>query len=403
MPPRPPDPYPPGWKPFLAAIVAAPDDDTPRLVFADWLDENGDPDRAEFIRLQTALDRDPDYQPDRRPWEFRFWGATADQQAAFKRQAALRNAHEPRWRAGYPGWSRRQPCRQPCRLRRGFHDWLGPVPGGMDAYNPGGIPLGRWAAGGNRIRRLTPLHGVTLALGGADPGPTLDLPPFRGLTGLALVDPPADPTALPDSPALDSLTELTIHRGGFRRQAFDGPGAVRLLAGPRLARLTSLRFGGLTLGPAVGRAFARSPHLAHLREVDLGGTDIGRENVRDWLAAHVPGGLVVLRLAGCGLDDDDVLALTRSPRAAAVEELELGGNPLTDAAADRLADWPGLATVRRLGLRSTGLTRDALRRLLESPFAARLWLLEVGGSGPLGHHDIRYLGTVRPSVAVPTP
>ena len=32
---------------FVAAIAASPDDDLPRLVFADWLDEHGDPDRAE--------------------------------------------------------------------------------------------------------------------------------------------------------------------------------------------------------------------------------------------------------------------------------------------------------------------------------------------------------------------
>jgi uncharacterized protein (TIGR02996 family) len=37
---------------FLAAIASNPDDDLPRLVFADWLDENGDPDRAAFIRTQ---------------------------------------------------------------------------------------------------------------------------------------------------------------------------------------------------------------------------------------------------------------------------------------------------------------------------------------------------------------
>lgn len=51
---------PPGHEPFLRAICQAPDDDAPRLVFADWLDENGDPDRAEFIRLQVQLARHPD-------------------------------------------------------------------------------------------------------------------------------------------------------------------------------------------------------------------------------------------------------------------------------------------------------------------------------------------------------
>lgn len=37
---------------FVAAIAANPSDDLPRLVFADWLEENGDPERAEFIRTQ---------------------------------------------------------------------------------------------------------------------------------------------------------------------------------------------------------------------------------------------------------------------------------------------------------------------------------------------------------------
>jgi uncharacterized protein (TIGR02996 family) len=41
---------------FLRAIRACPDDDTPRLVFADWLDEHGDPALAEFIRLQVELE-----------------------------------------------------------------------------------------------------------------------------------------------------------------------------------------------------------------------------------------------------------------------------------------------------------------------------------------------------------
>lgn len=45
---------------FISAIVASPDDDTLRLVFADWLDEHGQPDRAELIRLQCRLEPDRD-------------------------------------------------------------------------------------------------------------------------------------------------------------------------------------------------------------------------------------------------------------------------------------------------------------------------------------------------------
>lgn len=45
----------PDWPAFVAAIVAEPDEDTPRLVAADFLEENGDPVRAAFIRLQVDL------------------------------------------------------------------------------------------------------------------------------------------------------------------------------------------------------------------------------------------------------------------------------------------------------------------------------------------------------------
>ena len=37
---------------FLDAVLADPEDDAPRLIFADWLDEQGEGDRAELIRVQ---------------------------------------------------------------------------------------------------------------------------------------------------------------------------------------------------------------------------------------------------------------------------------------------------------------------------------------------------------------
>jgi uncharacterized protein (TIGR02996 family) len=42
---------------FLRAIFDAPDDDTPRLVYADFLDENGEPERAALIRAQCERAR----------------------------------------------------------------------------------------------------------------------------------------------------------------------------------------------------------------------------------------------------------------------------------------------------------------------------------------------------------
>ena len=46
-------------KGFLDDIVANIDDDTPRLVYADWLEENGQDERAEFIRVQVERARLP--------------------------------------------------------------------------------------------------------------------------------------------------------------------------------------------------------------------------------------------------------------------------------------------------------------------------------------------------------
>jgi uncharacterized protein (TIGR02996 family) len=45
-------------EPFIAAIVAAPDDDAPRLVYADWLQDRKDP-RGELISLQCLLATKP--------------------------------------------------------------------------------------------------------------------------------------------------------------------------------------------------------------------------------------------------------------------------------------------------------------------------------------------------------
>src|SRR5262245_53509341 len=39
---------------LLADCKAHPDEDAPRLILADWIEDNGDPERAEFLRLQVA-------------------------------------------------------------------------------------------------------------------------------------------------------------------------------------------------------------------------------------------------------------------------------------------------------------------------------------------------------------
>jgi uncharacterized protein (TIGR02996 family) len=52
---------------LLKAVIEDPDDDTPRLEYADWLKKNKNSARADFIRVQCALDKLPADAPDRPP------------------------------------------------------------------------------------------------------------------------------------------------------------------------------------------------------------------------------------------------------------------------------------------------------------------------------------------------
>jgi len=53
------------YRALIAAVCAAPDDDLPRLVLADWLDEHGESERSEFIRVQVEIAKGPPApQPD---------------------------------------------------------------------------------------------------------------------------------------------------------------------------------------------------------------------------------------------------------------------------------------------------------------------------------------------------
>jgi uncharacterized protein (TIGR02996 family) len=45
---------------LLAAVAAAPLDDAPRLVYADWLQERGDEPRADYLRTVVSLMDSPD-------------------------------------------------------------------------------------------------------------------------------------------------------------------------------------------------------------------------------------------------------------------------------------------------------------------------------------------------------
>src|SRR4051794_5202661 len=68
-------------KAFHAAMRAEPNLDLHRLAFADWLEENGDADRGEFIRSQVRLAQLPEYAPERFDLEERSQDLLAEHRA----------------------------------------------------------------------------------------------------------------------------------------------------------------------------------------------------------------------------------------------------------------------------------------------------------------------------------
>src|SRR5262249_17672416 len=117
---------------LLHEILSSPDEDLPRLVYADWLEEHGDADRAEFIRVQCALARLPAYDPDAAELE--------------QRAQELLLAHQRRG-AG-PTGARAAQLGLPPRVPRTRGDHPARLPGQLaTALYPGPGPGGRFCGG----------------------------------------------------------------------------------------------------------------------------------------------------------------------------------------------------------------------------------------------------------------
>ena len=126
---------------FLASIREAPEDESPRIIFADWLDDHGDHERAEFIRVQillSQLDRDsPSWEQTR------------------KRSDEILARRRGEWTAGPPA--------QDVEFRRGFPD---AVTLDVDAFL-------EWA---EELAGSVPLRGSPEREVATGPGPTRPAP-----------------------------------------------------------------------------------------------------------------------------------------------------------------------------------------------------------------------------------
>jgi uncharacterized protein (TIGR02996 family) len=222
---------------FLAAIRDNREDDTTRLVYADWLDEQGDAARADFIRTQVrlaALDEDDPARPELE-----------------QRERQLLAAHEARWLGPLP------PTVHEWSFRGGFVDRL--VFGGQEGL-----------LGAEDLLARHPVRELVL-------GPCV--PPFNvaGSSFLAAVSaldfrailPPAFTRALACSPHLARLSSLAVRGERLGEQFF------KTLAGPTWApRLKALALESPALRDARVSALLRGPHLRELSELAARGPDL---------------------------------------------------------------------------------------------------------------------------------
>jgi uncharacterized protein (TIGR02996 family) len=122
---------------LLRAILADPSDETLRLVYADWLDENGEVDRAALVRVQIELDR---FASDELVVsEQRLLGPVGDRVCQRRRDWALPECVLKEWPHDVGGWDWR------CGFPEVWH-----------------CPLALWEAHGPALVSARPVRGVAL-------------------------------------------------------------------------------------------------------------------------------------------------------------------------------------------------------------------------------------------------
>jgi uncharacterized protein (TIGR02996 family) len=194
---------------FIQAIREAPDDDAPRLIYADYLEEHGDPDRAEFIRLQCAIAKRPEGEENSAHQELK------------NREFELQKAHEKTWLGDVANV--RKDVIFDFYFRRGFVERCA-----LDA------PI--FQAHAAMLVRCMPLwHEATFSRGHGMVGHLVRLPELKQLRRLTFasrldID---DARALADWPGLVGLRSLRFWGGDQREQ--DGE-VCTILAGSPHAR-----------------------------------------------------------------------------------------------------------------------------------------------------------------------
>ncbi len=307
-------------RPLLDAVLAAPEDDTPRLVYADWLSEHGNP-RGAFIRDQCRLASLDEWDP---AWP-----------VLHARTERLRRRHEAEWveplAACVPS---REVWETTTRdFRRGFVEQLESPYQSMD-----------WQLVAS-LAALTPLQSVAWRGSESSDAVARDLATAvdAGLTG-AIVLYSGGSLRADTFDEVDGAVMGRLSSFGVRAATVEPRTAARIgqLLGPDLQSLT---FGHTLVGDAGLVELAGPGRLARVRHLDLRSNELGEAGLR--------------ALVGKSSDEPVELHLRDNPDAASSIGLVLDWRPLRlldlVGTVDRVSIDRLLASEAILGLRQLAL------------------------------------------------
>jgi uncharacterized protein (TIGR02996 family) len=372
MPPR------PQLLAFLQDAKENADDDAPRLVLADWLDETGDPRdaaRAELLRLQCRLERlDPAEADALRPRERqliaahgREWlGPLADRAGPVVWKRGLGRIELPaaafldRTAAAGPGWDRLARCEE--------YAWLDGL--ALSELPAADLPALLASA---RLGGFTCLRLVACTLGPLGAAQIAHCGRLAHLRELDLGDNqigPGGARELAASACLGGLRSLNLWAN-----ALDVEGAAALAGSPLLAGLRRLNVAYNALG-AEGVAVL-APHLGRLDHLEVWSNDIGCRGLGALLESPLGPRLREFDLPWNDLRNEGAALLADSPRVAAARRLFLFCNRIQDEGAEALAASPHLAGLEVLDLDANRIGDRGARALARAPHLGRLRVLSL--------------------------
>ncbi len=322
---------------FLDDIRMEPESDAPRLIFADWLEDHGQADRGEFIRVQIERHR------------------CADESPALRRRAeGLLQRHWDEWVRPLATLVGAEPGE--VWLRGGYHgEALAKFSRGFVSYLD--MHASRFLAHAEELFRLMPIRHLRLRRAGDVAAELARCPPLRWLEGLEFIDywtSPIDAKAmaqLADSPHLLRLRHLGLYNNNLGDN-----GAAHLARAAWLARVQVLELGENGLSGHGVAALAGTPHAFRPVRLRLGNNDPGPAGLRALGDSPLGARLASLALDSCRLGPPAAQALAGATGLVALRFLDLDYNPLGDLGASYLARAPWRERLASLSVRECNLS-----------------------------------------------